>query len=77
MQKTEIFEAARQEKAVVMTKDSDFVLLLDKLGAPPQVIWATCGNTSNARLKDVLTKTLPKALDLLNFGEKLVEINAA
>ena len=34
----EIFEAARQEKAVVMTKDSDFVLLLDKLGPPPQVI---------------------------------------
>jgi len=73
----EIFEAARQEKAVVMTKDSDFVLLLDKLGPPPQVIWVTCGNTSNARLKEVLTKTLPKALDLLNFGEKLVEINAA
>ena len=73
----EIFEAARQEKAVVMTKDSDFVLLLDKLGPPPQVIWVTCGNTSNARLKEVLTNTLPKALDLLNFGEKLVEINAA
>jgi predicted nuclease of predicted toxin-antitoxin system len=71
-----IFEAARQEKAVVMTKDSDFVLLLDKLGTPPQVIWVTCGNTSNARLKEVLTHTLPKALDLLNFGEKLVEINA-
>ncbi len=73
----EIFEAARQEKAVVMTKDSDFVLLLDKLGAPPQVIWVTCGNTSNARLKEVLTNTLLKALDLLNSGEKLVEINAA
>ena len=72
----EIFEAARQEKAVVMTKDSDFVLLLDKLGAPPQVILVTCGNTSNARLKEVLTNTLPKALDLLNLGEKLVEISA-
>ena len=72
----EIFEAARQEKAVVMTKDSDFVLLLDKLGPPPQIIWVTCGNTSNARLKEVLTNTLPKALDLLNLGEKLVEINA-
>ena len=70
----EIFEAARQEKAVVMTKDSDFVLLLDRVGPPPQVIWVTCGNTSNARLN---TNTLPKALDLLNFGEKLVEINAA
>ena len=73
----EIFEAARQEKAVVMKKESDFVLLLDKLGPPPQVIWVTCGNTSNTRLKEVLTNTLPKALDLLNLGEKLVEINAA
>jgi predicted nuclease of predicted toxin-antitoxin system len=73
----EIFEAARQEKVVVMTKDSDFVLLLDRLGPPPQVIWVTCGNTSNARLKEILTNTLPKALDLLNLGEKLVEINAA
>ena len=72
----EIFEAARQEKAVVMTKDSDFVLLLDRLGPPPQVIWVTCGNTSNTRLKEVLTNTLPKALELLHFGEKLVEINA-
>ena len=73
----EIFEAARQEKAVVMTKDRDFVLLLDKLGAPPQIIWVTCGNTSNARLKEVLTNTLTKALDLLNLGERLVEIHAA
>ena len=73
----EIFEAARQGKAVVMTKDSDFVLLLDKLGPPPQVIWVTCGNTSNARLKEVLMNTLPKALELLNRGEKLVEISAA
>lgn len=68
----EIFEAARQEKAVVMTKDSDFVLLLDKLGPP-----SLAEILSNARLKEVLTNTLPKALDLLNFGEKLVEINAA
>ena len=72
----EIFEAARRENAIVMTKDSDFVLLLDRLGAPPQVIWVTCGNTSNARLKEILTSTLPKALELLQSGEELVEINA-
>jgi len=35
----EIFEAARRENVIVMTKDSDFVLLLDRLGALPQVIW--------------------------------------
>jgi predicted nuclease of predicted toxin-antitoxin system len=72
----DIFQAARRENAVVMTKDSDFVLLLDRLGAPPQVIWVTCGNTSNARLKEILTNTLPKALELLKSGEKLVEISA-
>ena len=72
----EIFEAARRENAIVMTKDNDFVLLLDRLGAPPQVIWMTCGNTSNVRLKEILTSPLPKALELLTSGEELVEINA-
>ena len=72
----EIFLAARGESAIVMTKDSDFVLLLDELDVPPQVIWITCGNTSNARLKEILTGTLTKALHLLQLGEKLVEISA-
>lgn len=72
----EIFFAARGASAVVMTKDSDFVLLLDGLGVPPQVIWITSGNTSNARLKEILAATLTKALQLLQAGEKLVEIHA-
>jgi len=73
----EIFEAARQNNAVVMTKDSDFVELLNRFGPPPQVIWLTFGNTSNARLKDILPKTLNEALDLIGAGEPLVEIGAA
>lgn len=68
-----IFDAARQENAVVMSKDSDFVLLLDRFGPPPQVIWITCGNTSNARLKEILTNT---PLELIERGEQLVEISA-
>ena len=70
----EIFAAARNVSAVVMTKDSDFVKLLEELGSPPQVIWLTCGNTSNARLKQILTKALPQAIVLLESGEPLVEI---
>jgi predicted nuclease of predicted toxin-antitoxin system len=73
----DIFQAAKLENAVVMTKDSDFVLLLDRLGPPPQVIWVTCGNTTNARLREILTNTPPKALELLDSGERLVEINAS
>jgi predicted nuclease of predicted toxin-antitoxin system len=72
----EIFQAAKRENAIVMTKDRDFVSLLDRFGPPPQVIWVTCGNTSNARLKEILTSTLPQALEFLGSGEKLVEINA-
>lgn len=70
-----IFLAAKRESAVVMTKDSDFVHLLDELGPPPRVIWVTCGNTSNARLKQILSSTLPGAVELLDSGEKLVEIS--
>jgi predicted nuclease of predicted toxin-antitoxin system len=72
----EIFFAARSDAVVVMTKDSDFVRLLDELGTPPQVIWITCGNTSNARLKEILAVALSKSLQLLQSGERLVEINA-
>ncbi len=72
----EIFAAAKRENAVVMTKDRDFVALLDRLGPPPQVIWLRCGNTSNARLKEVLARTLSEALRLLVAGESLVEITA-
>ncbi|GAB4306268.1 MAG: hypothetical protein Fur0025_48250 [Oscillatoriaceae cyanobacterium] len=71
----EIFEAAKAQKAIVMTKDSDFVDLVERLGSPPQIIWLTCGNTSNGRLREILSETLPRALALLAAGETLVEIS--
>lgn len=71
----EIFEAAKSQGAIFMTKDSDFVELVDRLGSPPQIIWLTCGNTSNARLREILSTTLQSALELLQAGEALVEIS--
>lgn len=71
----DIFASATAQSAVVMTKDRDFVELVDRHGAPPQVIWLTCGNTSNARLREILGATLRAALDLLESGEQLVEIH--
>jgi predicted nuclease of predicted toxin-antitoxin system len=58
-----------------MTKDSDFVDLVERLEAPPQIIWLTCGNTSNDRLREILSSTLADALELLGSGEELVEIS--
>ena len=70
----QIFEAAREAKVVVLTKDSDFPLWLERLGPPPQVLWLRCGNTSNAYLKNLLRTTLPDALEMIKSGEPLVEI---
>ena len=72
-----IFKAAREAGVVVMSKDEDFRLLVERLGPPPQVLWVTCGNTSNARLREILTKNLPTASELLQRGEPLVEISDA
>jgi predicted nuclease of predicted toxin-antitoxin system len=72
----QIFMAAARADAIVLTKDRDFVLLLDRFGPPPQIIWLTCGNTSNEALKKILFETLPETLELLRTGEQIVEIGS-
>jgi predicted nuclease of predicted toxin-antitoxin system len=69
-----IFFAARQDGAAVMSKDSDFVDLVLRHGPPPQIVWITCGNTSNTRLQEILGAVWPDVVRLLASGEKLVEI---
>jgi predicted nuclease of predicted toxin-antitoxin system len=70
-----IFEAARKAGTVIMSKDSDFLKLVDQFGVPPQILWITCGNTSNARMREVLEQSLVKAVELLRDGEPVVEIS--
>ena len=50
---SEIFAAARVENAIIMTKDSDFVDLVCRLGSPPKIFWLTCGNVTNRNLRRV------------------------
>ena len=73
----EIFAAARASIVIVLTKDSDFVRLLDQHGSPPKVLWLTCGNTSDVALQQILGRHLSTALSLLESGEDLVEIGAS
>lgn len=71
----EIFEAARKANAIIMSKDSDFLKLIDRFGAPPAIIWITCGNTSNQKMREVLGSSLEKAIALIASGEPIVEIS--
>lgn len=73
-QDIEIFAAARAENAVIMTKDSDFINLVCRLGTPTQILWLTSGNVTNRNLRQLLSPTLPDALELLRQGEMIVEI---
>ena len=49
----EIFEEAKKADVVVMSKDDDFIQLIEQMGTPPKLIWVTCGNTSNARMREI------------------------
>jgi predicted nuclease of predicted toxin-antitoxin system len=70
----EIFKAAGAANVVIMTKDDDFVRLLEQHGPPPQVILVTCGNTSNANLRQLVLFAWPSILGMLDRGEALVEL---
>lgn len=72
-----IFQHAKATSAIVITKDSDFVELVHRHGAPPQIVWVTCGNTTNASLDRIFALTFPGALQLLSAGETIVEITEA
>lgn len=70
----EIFEEATKREALIISKDVDFLNLQNRLGAPPKILWLTCGNTSKQRLKEIFTNHLQEALDALQDND-LVEIS--
>ena len=74
-QDVDIFASARAVNAIIMTKDSDFIDLVCRLGSPPQILWLTCGNVTNQNLRKLLNATLPNALEQLRQGEVIVEIS--
>jgi predicted nuclease of predicted toxin-antitoxin system len=70
-----IFDAARAGgDVVILSKDSDFLEMVLRLGPPPQLLWLTCGNVTNRRLKQLLTEVLPDAMKLLAAGEAVIEL---
>lgn len=62
----DLFLAAKQAKAIIVTKDSDFIKLLEQYGTPPQVIWITCGNTSNDYLKTNFNQNFTPGLTIIS-----------
>ena len=73
----EIHRAAAAAGAIMVTKDSDFVKLLEQFGHPPQILWITLGNVSNAELWRTISSNWARIRAHFEAGEPLVEIGPA
>lgn len=71
-----IWKRAREDGAVILTKDGDFARLVRERGMPPQVIWYRGGNASKEKVKQVLQEHLPELIKRLRAGKAVVEIEA-
>ena len=72
---TSVFKkAAKSAGVIILTKDEDFVELINRHKSPPKIIWLTIGNCSNARLKEFILKNLNDALKALE-NDDLVELS--
>lgn len=69
-----IHQLAKIAGAIILSKDSDFVELVERMGAPPHLIWLRCGNLTNPALEVLLSTTLRDALDQIQAGAPIVEI---
>jgi predicted nuclease of predicted toxin-antitoxin system len=71
----EIYYLARQEDAIVLTKDRDFLELSIRLGPPPRVILLRCGNTSNLVLRRLLLARWADVVTGIESGDSVIEIS--
>jgi predicted nuclease of predicted toxin-antitoxin system len=68
-----VWERARRDGAVVVTKDNDF-LNLQRQVPGPAIVWITMGNCSKAELLKRMAKGLEEIIAALEAGELVVEL---
>jgi predicted nuclease of predicted toxin-antitoxin system len=56
---TELWNYAKENKLILLTKDTDFFDRLLLIGPPPKVIWIRLGNLRKQQLVDTLVQRWP------------------
>lgn len=69
-----IWEIARAEHSVIVTKDRDFAIWASDRLARPQVVWLRLGNATRARLFEWLEPRWDRIEQELEGGATLVEV---
>jgi predicted nuclease of predicted toxin-antitoxin system len=70
----EIWKFAKNNGFIIITKDSDFLDLLDKYGFPPKVVLIKTGNNSSKALEKLLINLKENIEELENNNFGLLEI---
>jgi len=69
-----IWNYAKANRAIIVSKDEDFIAMHLRFGEGPQVVWVRCGNLRRAALLALFASALPSVLTALAVGEPIVEI---
>jgi predicted nuclease of predicted toxin-antitoxin system len=71
-----IWDYALQAESAIVTKDEDFVAraALEMGLTSPTVIWLRVGNTTNRVLIAWIDPRLPRIIELLHQGHRLIEV---
>jgi len=70
----DIWNYARENGYIIITKDNDFLDLLEIKGFPPKVVLIKTGNNNSKTLADLIINAKPKIEDLENNNYGLLEI---
>ena len=71
---TQIWELAKCDNLVIISKDDDFAKRSKQVADPPIIVWVRVGNIRNKALIEWFSKLLPQIVELIEQGEKLIEI---
>ena len=70
----DIWNYALENGYIIITKDNDFVDLLEMKGFPPKIVLLKTGNNSSKALFELLINIKPMIEDLKNSNYGLLEI---
>jgi predicted nuclease of predicted toxin-antitoxin system len=70
----DIWNYALENGYIIITKDNDFLDLLELKGFPPKVVLIKTGNNGSKILTDLIIDTKPKIEDLENNNYGLLEV---
>ena len=73
-QDIDIWNYAQDNGFIIITKDNDFIELMDLYGFPPKVVLLKTGNNSSKALAELLINIREKIIELENSNLGLLEI---